>query len=135
MTKIGVDTNIFVYTMDDSSPHHLKCDRFLKSTGNELYTTTKNLSEFIAVCTKIGVERAKMIGMYYEIKNNVTILYPTFQSLKIFEQLNEKYQPKGNRVFDIEIVSILITNKVNKIATINIDDFKTISEIKLVDLK
>jgi len=23
--KVGVDTNIFVYTLDNSSPHHEKC--------------------------------------------------------------------------------------------------------------
>lgn len=134
MNKVGVDTNVFVYTLDNSSPHHVKCDSFLKDTENELFTTTKNISEYIAVCTKIGVSREKMNGMFDEIKNNVTILYPTEDSLKTFEQLNEKHQPKGNRVYDVEIVSVLTTNNVNKIATVNLDDFKNISEIELIDL-
>lgn len=64
MNKIGVDTNIFIYTLDKSSPHYLKCDSFLKDTSNDLLTT----------------------------------------------------------------------NKVTKIATVNIDDFKNISEIELIDL-
>jgi len=75
-----------------------------------------------------------MNGMYNEIKNNLTILYPNDETLKTFEQLNEKYQPKGNRVYDVEIVSVLKTNDVNKIATVNVDDFKNISEIELIDL-
>ena len=133
MNKIGIDTNVFVYILDSSSPHHEKCDNILKDSEIELFTTTKNISEYIAVCTKIGVDRDKMRGLYIEIKNNVTILYPTEESLKTFEQLVEKYQPKGNRVYDVEIVSILITNGVTKIATINIADFKNISEIDLVD--
>jgi len=72
--------------------------------------------------------------MYNEIKDNVTILYPNDETLKTFEQLNEKYQPKGNRVYDVEIVSVLKTNDINKIATVNVDDFKNISEIELIDL-
>lgn len=134
MNKVGIDTNVFIYTLDKSSPHHNKCDNFLKDTENELFTTTKNISEFIAVCTKIGVDREKMNGMYNEIKNNITILYPTEKSLSVFEQLNEKYHPKGNRVYDVEIVSIFISNNVTSIATVNIDDFKNITEIKLIDL-
>jgi len=75
-----------------------------------------------------------MNGMYNEIKDNVTILYPNDETLKTFEQLNEKYQPKGNRVYDVEIVSVLKTNDENKIATVNVDDFKNISEIELIVL-
>jgi len=69
------------------------------------------------------------------IMNNVTILYPTRYSLNTFEQLIKKYQPKGNKVYDVEIVSVLKSNNVNIIATVNIDDFKNISEIKLIDLE
>ncbi len=57
MNKVGIDTNVFIYTLDKSSPHHKKCDILLKDPENELFTTTKNISEFIAVFTKIGVDR------------------------------------------------------------------------------
>jgi len=134
MNKIGVDTNIFIYTLDNSSPYHKICDNFLKDTENELFTTTKNISEFFAVCTKIGVEKEKILGLFNEIKTYVTILYPNQNTLKKFEILFEKYHPKGNRVYDIEIISMLTTNKINKIATINIDDFKYVSEIEIVNL-
>lgn len=134
MNRIGVDTNIFIYTLDSSSPYHKKCDCFLKDPDIEHFTTTKNISEYVAVCTKMGVNRNKMNGFYNEIKKNVNILFPTKKSLENFENLNEKYKPKGNRVFDLEIASILITNNVNIIATVNIDDFKNIREINLVDL-
>ncbi|MCB1193035.1 MAG: PIN domain-containing protein [Leptospiraceae bacterium] len=135
MNKIGVDTNIFVYALDNSSIYHSICDTFLKDTENELFTTAKNLSEFVAVCTKIGIGQYEMKGFYDEIKNNITILYPNEETLKVFEQLIDKYQPKGNRVYDIEIVSIFISNNINKLATINTDDFKNITEINLFEFK
>lgn len=134
MNKIGVDTNIFIYTLDKSSPHHLMCDSFLKDTSNNLFTTAKNISEYFAVCTKLGIEKEKMKGFYNEIKNNLIILYPNIESLKLLEYFIDKYQPKGNRVYDVEIVSVLISNNVSKIATVNMDDFKNISEIELIEL-
>ena len=48
MNKIAVDTNVFIYTLDSSSPHHKKCENFLKDTDYELYITTKNISEYVA---------------------------------------------------------------------------------------
>ncbi len=83
-----------------------------KDTENKLFTTTKNISEYIAVCTKIGVNRDRMNGFYNEMKNN----------------------PRGNWVFDLGIASVLITNKVGKLATVNTNDFKNITEIGLIDL-
>ena len=134
MNKVGVDTNIFIYTLDISSPFYKKCDGFLKDTKNELFTTTKNISEFIAVCTKIGIDKDKMKGFFNELKRNVTIVFPSPKSLITFEQLVDKYQPRGNRVYDIEIISILTANNIKKIATINVDDFKNITEIEIIDL-
>jgi len=70
MTKVGIDTNIFIYTLDKSSTFHEKCYNFLKDNENDLYTTTKNISEYIAVCTKIGIDSEIMYGMYNEQCNN-----------------------------------------------------------------
>lgn len=134
MNKIGIDTNIFIYTLDSSSPFYKKCKKFLKHSDYDFFTTVKNLSEFISVCTKLGVDRDKMNGFYSDIKNNVTILYPNKDSLEIFEQLNEKYKPKGNRVFDIEIVSVLTCYNIRKIASLNVKDFKDITEIELIEI-
>ena len=135
MTKIGVDTNIFIYTLDSSSPYHERSLAFLKNIENDLFMTSKNISEYFAVCTKMRINRAEMLNFYEEMKGNIIILYPNNDSLKVFEQLNEKYEPKGNRVYDIEIASIFISNNINKLATINVKDFNNISEIEIVNVK
>ena len=87
------------------------------------------------MCTKIGIDRNEMNGFYNDIKNNVNILFPTEETLQVFEELNEKYKPRGNRVFDIEIVSIFLSNNISTLATINTEDFKNISEIMLLDIE
>lgn len=69
-----------------------------------------------------------------EIEGNVVILFPAEDSFSIFKTLIEKYRPKGNRIFDVEHVSVAIANKIDYIATFNIKDFEHIKEIKLLDL-
>jgi len=99
-----------------------------------LYTSSKCLSEFVAVCTKLEISYSKIMGYLKEIEDNVVILFPDEDSFSIFKTLIEKYKPKGNRIFDVEHVSVAVANKINCIATFNTKDFKHIIEIKLLDL-
>jgi len=98
-----------------------------------LQTTTKNISEYFAVCSKLKLDKEKYFGFYQDIKNNIEMLYPTPDSLAHFESLLVKYEPKGNQVFDMEMVSVMLANNIMGIATINKKDFEHISEIRLFD--
>jgi predicted nucleic acid-binding protein len=126
-----VDTNILVYAYNSQSVYHSKAMAFLQDMDIELYITSKNISEFFAVLTKQGEPFSKIFRFYEDIVYNSTILFPNQQSLTILENLLQKYQPHGNRVFDIEIVSIALANGINTVATINEKDFKSITEISL----
>jgi hypothetical protein len=55
--------------------------------------------------------------------------------LDIFEILIKKYNPHGNRVYDIEVVSLMLASELIKVATVNIDDFKNVTEIEVVGIK
>jgi len=44
MSKILVDTNVFIYAFDESSQFHKKTVAILENEENELFTTTKNIS-------------------------------------------------------------------------------------------
>jgi hypothetical protein len=65
---------------------------------------------------------------------NADILFPDSLSLNHFEQLIQKYKPRGNRVFDLEIVSVAIANGIPEIATANLNDFQGLPEISVVPL-
>ena len=132
--KVLIDTNIFIYALDADSVHHAASLRFLQEAEALLFTTSKNLSEYFAVCTKLNLERDKVLGFYDAIKRNTVLLFPDAQSLRLFEELFERYYPRGNRVHDLEIVSIMLANGLKKIATVNKDDFKNIVEVEIVDL-
>ncbi len=68
------------------------------------------------------------------MKANTTFLFPTEQSTIILERLINQYHPVGNQVYDIEIVSIMLDNKISQIATFNQKDFTHITEIIIFKL-
>jgi predicted nucleic acid-binding protein len=126
-----VDTNILIYAYDSASVFHRQAMTFLQDTDINLYITSKNISEFFAVLTKQDEPFSKIFLFYEDIIYNSTLLFPNQKSLDILENLLQKYQPRGNRVFDIEIVSIALSNGIDTVATINEKDFKSITEISL----
>lgn len=105
--------------------------------GLELYTTSKNLSEFLAVITRIPKNSISIEEALLVIKDFMsisTVLYPTERSFSIFEDLLQKYKPIGLKIHDFEILSIGLANQINTIATFNVKDFEEISEINLCSL-
>ncbi len=62
----------------------------------------------------------------------LNILFPDSESTNYFNNLVKKYKPKGNQAYDFEIVSVMMANNIKKIATINKDDYKNITEIELI---
>ncbi len=131
MSKLLLDTNVLIYALDETSAFHQKAAAILRNEDEQLFTTTKNLSEYFAICTKLNIDPGQMFGFYGDLQENLTFLYPNQTSLQQFELLLKKYRPKGNRVFDVEIVSVMLANNIEKIATFNIDDFKSISEVEI----
>ncbi len=99
-----------------------------------MFVTTKNISEFFAVCSKLKLDFSNTFSFYQDLKNNIEILKPSDQSLTHFEMLIQKYLPKGNQVYDIEIASMMLANDIKRIATVNTKDFINVTEIEIVDL-
>jgi len=106
----------------------------LHNPDYNLFITSKNISEFFAVTSKFKISLQSSLGFYEEFKTSSKILFPTEKSLSIFEKLIQQYQPKGNQVFDVEIVSIMLDNNLNHIATFNQKDFVNITEVYIFDL-
>lgn len=134
MTKIIVDTNVLIYGRNQSSIFHQSAVEILKDDSVELFVTSKIISEYFAVCTKLGISEDDIWSFYEELKRNTTLLHTDTESVIHFEELVKKYKPVGNRVFDIEIVSVMMANGVLKLATANVKDFQNIAEIEIVSL-
>ena len=100
MTDLLLDTNIFIYAYDRSSPFHSKCAALFESPEFRFFTTSKNITECIAVMTKLDAPKPHIEQLLADISNNIIVLYPNASSLQIFETLFKKHAPRGNRVFD-----------------------------------
>lgn len=133
MNNILADTNIMIYGFDKKSIFHQKSQEFLRNPSNSLFITSKNISEFFAVTSKLKMGIVHCLEYYHEFKSNASILLPSEKSLNILETLIKKYQPVGNQVYDIEIVSIMLDNDLRDIATFNRKDFINITEIRIIE--
>jgi len=131
MTDLLLDTNIFIYAYDSSSPFHARSAALFNSPQLRLFTTTKNITECVAVMTKLDYPKPHIEQLLEDISNNILILYPSAASLQIFETLFKKYAPRGNRVFDLEVAAVMLAAEVKNIATINAADFAYIAEVNL----
>lgn len=136
MSKILLDTNVLIYSIDEGSKYFERANNLL-TTSKELFTTSKNLSEFLSVITRIPKNPLTLndaLLVIEDFKDVMTILYPTEKSYLMFIELLQKYQPTGLQIHDYEIISIGIANQISTIVTFNEKDFKKVKEIKLFSI-
>jgi predicted nucleic acid-binding protein len=109
----------------------------LEQEKYQLVTTSKNLIEFLAVTTKpsgYNLNNDTALEIVEEIIQGIEVIYPIQESLAIFLDLMNRYQPKGLKVHDFEIISIGLAHGVHEVATLNTKDFKSVKEISLAEI-
>ena len=134
MNKILVDTNILIYSIDEDSKYFKFSQDILLNKDFDLYTTSKNLTEFLAVITRLpnaSLSLDQAIELTHDFSSIMTVLYPTINSYQIFLDLLKKYNPTGLKIHDFEIMSTGIAHGVYTIATINKKDFEQVTEINI----
>ena len=52
MSKVLLDTNVLIYSIDEESKYFKKAQNLISEQKIDLFTTSKNLSEFLAVITR-----------------------------------------------------------------------------------
>lgn len=137
MSKVLVDTNILVYGIDEDSTFFKRARKILEQETNQLVTTSKNLIEFLAVITKssgYNLRNETALEITEEIIQGIDIVYPTQESMAIFLDLMNRYQPKGLKVHDFEIISIGLAHGIHQVATFNIKDFKSVKETSIIEV-
>ena len=133
MKKILLDTNLLLYSMDANSKFYEISTNILENEAYDLFVSTKNIAELLAVNSKLKIDKSITLSFINEILDISTLLYPTKHSFDIFLQIISNYSIKGNKVYDMEIVSIMLANKLDTIATFNHKDFREISEIQILN--
>ncbi len=137
MNNVLFDTNLLLYAIDEDSKYFNSVQELLNDNSLNLYTTSKNISEFLSVISRIpnsSISIKEALSIVEEFQSTFKILYPTEKSFAIFINLLNKYTPSGLKIHDFEIISIALSNKIKNIATVNQKDFSGIEEIKLVSM-
>lgn len=137
MSKLLIDTNILVYGIDQDSKFFTQSRNILDHADHQLVTTSKNLLEFLSVVTRdSGYDLKTDIALEIldDIIRGINVIYPNQDSLAIFLELMDRYQPTGLKVHDFEIISIGLAAGIHQVATFNEKDFKNVKEISLVEL-
>ena len=135
--SVLVDTNVLIYATDADSQFHDRALRFLLAPTIRLFTTSKNISEFLVVLTRnneISLSTSECLEILNRLLIDIAILYPNPMTIKVFHDLIRKYNPRGLWIHDVEIASIGITHGISTIATNNIADFKRIDEIEIMQI-
>ena len=136
MSKMLLDTNVLIYAIDQDSVFYA-ASRAVLDSDDELFTTSKNLSEFLAVITRapiISLPIEDALAALDDLTSRLTVLYPNEASWSQFRTFLQQYKPTGIRIHDVEIASIGLAHDIKRIATFNRKDFEGISEIEIVQL-
>ncbi|MEO6033899.1 MAG: PIN domain-containing protein [Verrucomicrobiota bacterium] len=133
MSNLLVNTDLLVYAIDEDSQFYERTRKLLYESGHELFTTSKNICEFLAVATRgnpplLSVYQA--VNLADEMEQNFTVLYPTPESSQILRGLLRKYHAAGPQVNDFAVVSIGLNHQVNLLGTFDEKYFRGISEIE-----
>ena len=132
-----LDTNILIYSIDENSRYFQPVRKLLSDSRYNFLTTTKNISEFLAVVTK-GVPPSLSIASALKTVSDfmriMVLLYPSKRSFQIFRKMLKYYKPKGLKIHDFEIISIALAHDITQVVTIDYKDFSNIKEIELVKI-
>jgi len=137
MSKLLIDTNILVYGIDQDSKFFHQSRNILDGSDHQLVTTSKNLLEFLAVVTRnsgYDLKTELALEILDDIIRGIDVLYPSQDSLAIFLELINRYQPSGLKIHDFEIISIGLAAGIHQVATFNEKDFKNVKEISLLEI-
>ncbi|OGK15000.1 hypothetical protein A2774_01125 [Candidatus Roizmanbacteria bacterium RIFCSPHIGHO2_01_FULL_39_12c] len=128
-----LDSNIVVYSINDSSPKNRKAQNFIQKFKDKLFIAHQNVFESLRILTHKKfpnpMNSTDAIYSINKIAKAIKIIKPNFDSFYLALELIKKYQLKSDQVFDAYLVGTAISNNIQTIATDNDKDFKKIAEI------
>lgn len=142
--KLGVDTNVLVYTHIGGLPHHPPVRRFMESRaamqGTVLCLTPRVLNEFVHIVTDprrfdapLTVDQALQVARGYGGRSNVQILAENEESMVLAWELMQTHRLGRNRLADTFIAATLLSAGVTDLVTCNVDDFRIFEALTLHD--
>lgn len=134
-----VDTNVLIYSTVKGNPWHEESRAWLtalRNQGTSLCATPQILREYIVVLTRGEIfERQFSVTEVLEAINGLLpwlqILDETKKTSELLRELVQRYQIRGKRVHDANVVAAMLAHEVTHLATYNRTDFDHFQEIML----
>ena len=134
-----VDTNVLVYSTVSSNPWHQQSRQWLATLQDEglhLCVTTQVLREYLVVLTRGAVfEQSfsvdQVLAQIEALLPSLTVLDEPSAAADLLRALVRQYQIGGKRIHDTNIVAVMLTHGVHRLATYNQADFRQFDEIVL----
>lgn len=137
-----VDANIFVYAINPDSPNHAPSNALLEAARDPtvtLYVTSQILCEFYSVITArkrvaSPISPADALGIISDLLAlpGLHVLPAPAQTVSWLLKLLQRRAVTGSEVFDLQIVSTMQANDIQRIYTFNTGDFEIFPELTVV---
>ena len=131
-----IDSNILIYSVNNSSPKQVPAQKFLKENSERLEFSHQNILEAVRVLTHAKfpnpMNPTEAADAILKIVESGRIVNPNMRTLFIVLELIKKYSLAGNRIFDAYLAATLLSNGIDTIATDNIRDFQKFP-LKVID--
>lgn len=135
------DTNILVYSQNKKDPRYQTCQNWIKKSENQKIQgaiSSQNIVEFVSVFINLSklthqTKQEDVIKSLASFQSPIMkIIYPTAQTVSIFNQLLIKNQTTPKKVFDLFLIATMLSNSVKQLLTYNTKDYVQFPEIKTI---
>lgn len=142
--KLGLDTNVLVYSHLPGFPESAKVRTFLlnslREASNELFVTPLILHELVHVITDsrrfeppVSMAEATAIARSYISRSNVECLPVDDAAIRLALNLLDTKPLGRKRIADTLIVATLLGNGVDRLVTCNPRDFSLFEGLEVID--
>lgn len=141
----ALDTNLLIYAHNAGSAFHEKAAAFVKKIIAErdeigqhvVGIPSQTFAEFINVITRQTIEKPMTMAQAIVVvekylKANVPVIHPQLTQLQAFLEL-AKATTTRKKTFDIVLAATLKDNGIEGLYTVNVDDFKDFTFLKVVN--
>jgi predicted nucleic acid-binding protein len=134
-----VDTNVIIYSTVSGNPWHHQARQWLatlQGKGCNLCVTTQILREYLVVLTRGTVfEKSfsidQVLAQIQTLLSSLAVLDEPLEAADLLRTLAQRYQVRGKNIHDANIVAVMLTHGVRRLATYNQADFQRFDEIAL----
>ena len=130
--KLLVDTNVLLEASDEGRPLHaraLELFEYAPEDGLDLFIGTQVVREYLVVATRpienngLGMDVADAIGNIRAFEKRASMVAETLQAGRTFVEWATRYQMRGKRLHDLQILATAVMAGMDALVTANERDF------------